>query len=225
MLDILKGRVSDRKGRLFACACLRGVDQMGSLERVRGAVEIAEGLADDGTMSEDADQVLASALQEQHTAFQGSFQGVGQLRYFQAAAAVSVLSPDPWYAAWVSVAIKCKLLSRSTARAREEVVKDETRQRQCNLLRCIFGNPFRTTPDIDPSWLAWDDGIVVKLAQAAYDHRELPSGALDNARLGVLADALEEAGCDKEAILSHLREQGKFHVRGCFVVDALLGKS
>ena len=65
---------------------------------------------------------------------------------------------------------------------------------------------------------------MVGLAQAAYDERELPSGTLDATRLAVLADALEEAGCPDRTILDHLRGPGP-HVRGCWAVDLLLGKS
>jgi hypothetical protein len=64
---------------------------------------------------------------------------------------------------------------------------------------------------------------LVALAQAAYDQRELPAGTLDPTRLAVLADALEEAGCDQADLLSHLRDPGP-HVRGCWVIDLLLGK-
>ena len=64
---------------------------------------------------------------------------------------------------------------------------------------------------------------VVGLAQAAYDQRELPAGTLDPARLAVLADALEEAGCTDQTILYHLRGPGP-HVGGCWAVDLLLGK-
>ena len=63
---------------------------------------------------------------------------------------------------------------------------------------------------------------MTALALAAYDERALPGGALDNVRLSVLADALEEAGCD-EAVFGHLREKGP-HVRGCWVIDLILGK-
>jgi hypothetical protein len=66
--------------------------------------------------------------------------------------------------------------------------------------------------------------LVTKLAQAAYDDRHLPAGTLDNGRFSVLADALEDAGCTEEAVLSHLRSDGP-HVRGCWAVDLLLGKS
>jgi hypothetical protein len=86
-------------------------------------------------------------------------------------------------------------------------------------LRCIFGNPFRPVA-VDP---AWQTPTVLTLASASYDERVMPSGTLDTTRLAVLADALEETGCDNEDVLNHLRQPG-VHVRGCWVVDLLLGK-
>jgi hypothetical protein len=90
------------------------------------------------------------------------------------------------------------------------------------LIHCIFGNPFRPV-SLDLAVLTWNDATVVRLAQAAYDERHLPAGTLDNGRLAVLADALEEAGCTSEDVLGHLRGPGP-HVRGCWAVDLLLGK-
>ena len=89
----------------------------------------------------------------------------------------------------------------------------------CQLLRDIF-NPCRPVT-IDP---AWQTAQVVALAQAAYDQRELPAGHLDVTRLAVLADALEDAGCDQADILGHLRGHGP-HVRGRWAVDLILGNS
>jgi hypothetical protein len=91
--------------------------------------------------------------------------------------------------------------------------------KQIALLRDIFGNPFRPTL-LNPAWLPV---TVTGLAEAAYDERSLPAGTLDLARLTVLADALEEAGCDNADIMAHLRSAGP-HVRGCWVVDCLLVK-
>jgi hypothetical protein len=105
---------------------------------------------------------------------------------------------------------------RSPAQSAEQLV-------QGGLLRDLFGNPFRPVA-LEPAWLAWNDGTIPKLAQAAYDDRLLPSGRLDPARLAILADALEEAGCSVTEILDHLREPDP-HVRGCWAVDLLLGKS
>ncbi len=70
---------------------------------------------------------------------------------------------------------------------------------------------------INPDWLAWNDATVRNIAKAIYDEQ-----AFD--RMPILADALEDAGCDNADILRHCREPGE-HVRGCWVVDLLLGKS
>jgi hypothetical protein len=64
---------------------------------------------------------------------------------------------------------------------------------------------------------------VSGLALAAYEDRSLPAGTLDPARLAILTDALEEAGCTNADILDHCRAPGP-HVRGCWVVDLILGK-
>jgi hypothetical protein len=66
---------------------------------------------------------------------------------------------------------------------------------------------------VDPTWLT---STVVSLATAIYGDR-----AFD--RLPILADALEDAGCDNADIFNHCRQPGE-HIRGCFVVDLLLGK-
>jgi hypothetical protein len=95
--------------------------------------------------------------------------------------------------------------------------------KQSSILRCVFGNPFRPSK-LDPSWLVWNGGAVPNVAAAAYEQRSLPSGHLDNDRLAVLADMLEEAGATDAALLSHLREPGAVHVRGCWAIDIILGK-
>jgi hypothetical protein len=100
----------------------------------------------------------------------------------------------------------------------------EAKQAEADLLRDMLAYPFRSPPPLDPAWLAWGGGTVKRLAEAAYEERQLPSGHLDRARLAVLADALEESGCGDAGLLSHLRGPGP-HVRGCAVIDALLGKS
>jgi len=96
---------------------------------------------------------------------------------------------------------------------------EEDEEASCRIVRDLFGNPFRPGA-IAPSWLT---PTVLALAQAAYHNRILPAGTLDNAQLAVLADALEDACCDNSDILNHLRQPG-VHVRGCWVVDRLLGK-
>ncbi|HYH67899.1 MAG TPA: hypothetical protein VD866_24595 [Urbifossiella sp.] len=87
------------------------------------------------------------------------------------------------------------------------------RAAQSILVRDIFGNPFRPVA-LDPTWRT---EAVVGLATGIYADR-----AFD--RLSVLADALEDAGCADADVLTHCRGPGP-HVRGCWVVDLLLGKS
>lgn len=79
-------------------------------------------------------------------------------------------------------------------------------------VREIFGNPFRPVT-LDPSSLT---PTVVQLAQTIYNDRTFD-------RLPTLADALVQAGCDNDELLGHCRGPGP-HVRGCWVVDLVLGK-
>ncbi|HEY7428094.1 MAG TPA: hypothetical protein VH682_27925 [Gemmataceae bacterium] len=95
-------------------------------------------------------------------------------------------------------------------------ISPRSMQIQSRFVRDIFGNPFRPTV-IDSTWLAWNDSTVVKLAQGIYE-------AHDFADMPILADALEEAGCADADILNHCRQPSE-HVRDCWVIDLLLGKS
>jgi hypothetical protein len=92
----------------------------------------------------------------------------------------------------------------------QEVAQAELRE-QAELAREIFANPFAPPPPLPAAVRAWNDGTVVKLAQSLYDER-----AYD--RLGILADALTDAGCADDVLLSHLRSSGP-HVRGCWALD------
>jgi hypothetical protein len=96
-----------------------------------------------------------------------------------------------------------------------EIWRKERRE-QARLLRELLGNPCRPA-NVDPVWLRWSNGTVSRLASVIYEDRRFED-------LPILADALEEAGCDNADILSHCRQPGE-HVRGCWVVDLLLGKS
>jgi hypothetical protein len=85
---------------------------------------------------------------------------------------------------------------------------------QATVLRCIVG-PFLFRPiTLDRAWLT---PTVTEIAEAIYDDRAFDS-------LPALADALEEAGCNNTDILAHCRQQGP-HLRGCWVLDLLLGRT
>jgi hypothetical protein len=96
-------------------------------------------------------------------------------------------------------------------------------EEQAALLRDVVGNPFVPAEAPSQAWLAWNRRAVTRLARAAYRERLLPSGCLDSERLGILADALEDAGCDRADLVEHLRSPGP-HVRGCWAVDFVLGQ-
>src|SRR5262249_29378607 len=88
--------------------------------------------------------------------------------------------------------------------------KDRTeRKARAALVRELVGNPFRPVT-ADPAWLAWEDGTIPRLGQAIHDE-----GIFD--RLPILADSLEDAGCNDADILSHCRASTP-HVRGCWVL-------
>jgi hypothetical protein len=114
-------------------------------------------------------------------------------------------------------ATEAAALPRGGADVAEPAAKGVAEAAQCQILRDLFGLlPFRPVT-IAPDVLAWNDGTVSRIAEGIYEER-----AFD--RLPILADALEEAGCDEPDILGHLRGPGP-HVRGCWPVDLLLGKS
>jgi hypothetical protein len=84
----------------------------------------------------------------------------------------------------------------------------------CEVVRDLFDPFWRER--IEPTWRGWGDGVVVRLAQGIYDGREFD-------QLPILGDALEDAGCDDRRVLDHCRRPGR-HVRGCWVLDAVLMK-
>jgi hypothetical protein len=96
----------------------------------------------------------------------------------------------------------------------DAIEKGVDRSSLCRLLRDIFGNPFRPVA-FNP---AWRSESATALARAMYESRNFSP-------MPILADALEEAGCDHADILSHCRQPDGVHVRGCWVVDLVLGKS
>jgi hypothetical protein len=204
MLEFLRrtAKRTERKSRLFTVAVCRRVWHLLPDERSRKAVEVANRYADgeatttELTAAHEAAYDVAAARAERRIAKRDAPQ--------RAAWAVSAASDPANLAegvAWEAAG--------SVGRVREH-------DAQSDLLRCIFGNPVRPV-SLDLSWLTWHDGLIVSMARQMYDSR-------DFADMPVLADALEEAGCTNQDILGHCREPGP-HARGCWVVDAILGKT
>jgi hypothetical protein len=199
MLEFLQGSASDRRLRLFCCACCRRVWDALTEAASRAAVEVGERYADGLASPEERAAAEAAA---EAVAFNEAQRREEEVPHVTQAALVAVsetVDATIW-AAW--------------AASEAAQVPAEERRRQCDLLRDLF-SPFRPVA-ASTAWLAWNDGTVRKLAQAIYDARAFE-------RLPILADALEEAGCDNADILSHCRGSGP-HARGCWPVDLLLGK-
>jgi hypothetical protein len=214
MIDFLQlgGKVSERKFRLFNAACCRLFFRYVQDERFREAVEAAERYADGLTSK--------AALRRSRQAVRAARQGLGANRAGTGAGWVAY-----WLAEVGAAPEAYTWLGKEIDRLAPAIQgwMDDLSTRNA-LLRDVVGTlPFRTPPAIASGVLAWNGGTVTTMANAIYANRDLPSGHLDTARLAVLADALEEAGCDQADLLAHLRGPGP-HVRGCWVVDLLLGK-
>jgi hypothetical protein len=209
MLWLVRCKASGRKLRLFACACRRCIWHLLTDEPSRQEVEVAERFADGEATRAELDAARGAA-----NAARGA-----------AEHAPCVSDRDPVNAMWVAGEVADAAAEAAgdaagdAAEAAAYAAEDAAWKAQCDLLRELFGNPFRPV-SLAPSWMT---PAVLTLAQAAYDNRLLPSGQLDNTSLAVLADALEEAGCDNADTLAHLRGPGP-HVRGCWPVDLLLAK-
>ena len=98
-----------------------------------------------------------------------------------------------------------------------DVVRASEFPYQAAVARCIF-NPFVIAIP------AWQSPTALALAQAAYEERVMPNCELELQRLCILADAIEDAGCSDTELLAHLRGPGP-HYRGCWAVDAVLGRA
>ena len=238
MLAFLQGGGggSDRKLRLFAAACCRSV--WGSLadERGRAAVEAAERYADEEADRQELADVeaalrpfLSAAWRDFHPPnASGVDYSKAPLTFSGFAAFFAILGRPVDAAEMAANAAAAAARTPGDNRVGPEspvaVARRSVVRWQADLLREIVGPfAFRTLPPPSALLLPWNDGSVAQLAQAAYDDRLLPGGHLDPARLWVLADALTDAGCSED-LLDHLRGAGP-HVRGCWVVDLLLGKS
>jgi hypothetical protein len=212
-----------RCGLLFAAACCRSVWHLLPDGPSRIAVVTAEAHAD-GLQGRSE---LLEAEQKAYEAAERLLEQTPDLEWKR--------SPT-WHAMWAAAsltgatsgrrpisgashhtqyAIAWERAPRPNQREEREAIRQFEGQRQWRWVVDIFGNPFRRS-NLNPVWLAWKDRNVPKLAQSIYVERAFE-------RLPVLADALEEAGCEDANILTHCRSDGQ-HIRGCWVLDLLLGK-
>jgi hypothetical protein len=220
-------KVSERQWRLLCCACVFRIADLIPVTEARRCVVVseqyAEGLVGDEELREAIEASMAACT---------SYGGDRLTREWQNA--VSRVHRTPGQAlVCLGAVVRARALATFWNAQREEkyvsraryVTEDPVYQSaqqteeaaQADLLRDIVGNPFQPRPAFDPQWQSWRRGLIPTMAQQIHDERRYEN-------LPILADMLEEAGCDNEAILAHCRGPGP-HVRGCWVVDWLLAKS
>jgi hypothetical protein len=236
VLRSLAGKVGPRKMRLCAAACCRRVWHLLPDERCRRAVEVAERYADRLASRQD----LAAAHAGASAACQAASAASGRFGPFALMGATYAAQTVAWsthptkrtygssaadsaeaavtYSAFSGIALRSVFTDAD--HERWSTTHASERAAQVLLLRDVLGAA--SLPAVGGA--AWRTADVVRLAEAAYEERTLPAGTLGPARLAVLADALEEAGCADAELLGHLRGPGP-HVRGCWAIDLLTGRS
>ncbi len=200
MLELLQGKASDRKLRLLTCACVSGLLPLAKLvpDQVQAALSEVEQYADGATT-----KAAMKRVRERMTKARAMTPPVRTTADDFVCYAVEYASWDKGYQKAVAYSARVWGWGCEVYYPRPHA----------DLIRDVFANPFRPVA-VDPSWLT---SSALALAEGIYADR-----AFD--RMPVLADALQDAGCDNEDVLAHCRS-GEPHVRGCWVVDLVLGKT
>ncbi len=219
MLDLLKERISSRKFRLIACACVRWMEPLLFDPRSRRAIEVALRHADGQASDEEMLEAELAAFEVSRAADFRDTMALPSLAASRAAGRVANL--DAFTAAREAIYFFQRVRAPWEYSSLGQVLSygdpraiAVSNSMTCDLLREVAGYPFRpwcATTD----WRCWNQGVIIEIARTIYcDERfkELP----------ILADALEDAGCPNSEWVIHLR-QPTGHVRGCWVVDQILG--
>jgi hypothetical protein len=220
----------ERKSRLFAVACCRRVLHLMPTDEARDCVLAAELFAD-GRITADqlsgaVDVSMRSCEQDwrrrrsarvpadRRAHEREVLDALGRVhRQESARSGVIRASAEAW--AHAALIETTAIVHGESFAGQYRALVEAEFARQAGLLRDVVGNPFRPSA-IDPAWLAWNDRCVERLARLVYEEH-----AFD--RLPILHDALLDAGCDDERVLAHCRP-AEGHVRGCWVLDLLLGQ-
>lgn len=190
-----RGQPSLRKVRLFTCACVRLAFPRLPDKRSRHLFAMAERHADGLVSREERSELWASARWAAQVA--GRREDATEGILWILARLLDDEATLPGLAVWHTPYIGGLPIEGP---------------RQCHLLRDLLGPlPFRPVR-LSTAWLT---AAVLHLAARIYEQRSFEM-------MAVLADALEESGCDNREVISHLREQGRVHFRGCWCVDLLL---
>jgi hypothetical protein len=201
MLEFLNGKASDRKLRMFAISCYRSVRDQFRIKLGDSAVEVAEQFAE-GLLTAEKMAAARDAIPGAPEMYPTKGNPAYDLPYL-------ICVTDMQLSAELIANIASKAFTYPSKVAQDRIRLAEM-QRQCEFLRDIFSfHPIT----LSPSWLT---STVVSLANQMYDTRDFSA-------MPILADALMDASCDNETILTHCRGLGP-HTRGCWVIDLILSK-
>lgn len=201
---VTRTKAGKRQLRLLACGCCRIVWELLTDPRLREGVEVAERFAEANASKEELQAAYDNIWGL--TASTSNY-GKGDVRKTVAAdMAIHATHKNAYASAFYMTATIMPLAGCSAGGKQGEPIL-------CDLVRCVFGNPFCPVC-VDPSWHTWNHGTIPRLAETIYRNRSFED-------LPILADALEDAGCTEAQILEHCRQQS-IHVRGCHVVDLLM---
>jgi hypothetical protein len=193
-----------RQKRLVVCGCCRLIWEHFRDSRLTDAVEIAERFADGLASKEELRLAGGTFRPMSFSEYDPEEPGVHRLTAASMAFATTQDSP---------LAMAFWITDYPFPLAGYRGTREEANALICSVFRDIFGNPFRPLA-FDP---AWRTSTAVALARQIYESR-------DFSPMPILADALQDAGCDNDDVLNHCRDTGGVHVRGCWVVDRVLGK-
>ncbi len=211
MLQFIRTKINARKARLLGCGHLRQIwQELDGKDGSREAVAVSERFADGRATRKE---LLKARRSAEETAEAWSDPALEEPVW----QAVDTTSDNAWaFFERIGYETTEEFSEPDLASPRTlKLIKEQEAIRHglyVQMLRDIIGNPFRPVA-LNP---AWKTRTVVQLAKNLYEERRFED-------MPVLADALEEAGCDDPAVLGHCRGSGP-HVRGCWAVDLLLGK-
>jgi hypothetical protein len=219
LLDFLRGRLTERKLRLIGCGCCRERWEQFSLPECRTAVEVAERIADGVASTAEIKEGfrLADYARNMST---GTVAGIPRRYKTREARCASwavyelVVEIDRGVPNYLAYALQPCVEDALDYLSAIRLNPSAERFCQARVIRDVVSNPFRSL-NVQAFWRTPD---VMLLAKGIYDDR-----AFD--RMPILADALQDAGCDSDDVLSHCRDTSLKHVRGCWAVDLVLDKS
>jgi hypothetical protein len=196
-------KAGKRKFTLLACACCRVAWELMPADKARLWIEAAEAAADGLPLAAPPPPATRDDLIIQP----------GSIASWANSAALTAKGGSARLIPTVVAAVRDALFL--DARRSGSSPEQQKRVPLAALLQEIFGNPFRPVK-VEKTWLTANDGAALKLARSISEEGRW-------GMLPLLADALEDAGCADADVLAHCRRPAG-HVRGCWVIDLLLGK-